>query len=74
MQRQLPRSIIVVQIEKVYFQCTKALVRSKLWDPAAQIKRTELPSVGELVAATMKGADADEYNRIYPERIKQTIY
>jgi PPOX class probable FMN-dependent enzyme len=74
MQRQLPRSIIVVQIEKVYFQCTKALVRSKLWDPAAQVKRTELPSVGELVAATMKGADADEYNRIYPERIKQTIY
>jgi PPOX class probable FMN-dependent enzyme len=74
MQRQLPKSLIVVEIEKVYFQCTKALVRSKLWDPATQIKRSELPSVGELVAATMKGADADEYNRIYPERIKQTIY
>lgn len=74
MQRQVPKSLIVVEIEKVYFQCTKALVRSKLWDPASQIKRTELPSVGELVAATMKGADADEYNRIYPERIKQTIY
>ncbi len=74
MQRQVPKSIIVVEIEKVYFQCTKALVRSKLWDPASQLKRTELPSVGELVAATMKGADADEYNRIYPERIKQTIY
>jgi hypothetical protein len=39
-----------------------------------QIKRTELPSVGELVAATMKGADAAEYDRIYPERVKQTIY
>ena len=74
MQRQVPKSLIVVEIEKVYFQCTKALVRSKLWDPASQIKRSELPSVGELVAATMKGADADEYNRIYPERIKQTIY
>lgn len=74
MQRQVPKSLIVVEIEKVYFQCTKALVRSKLWDPASQIKRTELPSVGELVAATMKGADAAEYDRIYPERIKQTIY
>jgi hypothetical protein len=63
-----------VQIDRVYFQCTKALVRSKLWDPAAQVPRTALPSVGELVAATMKDADADEYNRIYPERIKQTIY
>src|SRR5690606_21103610 len=57
MQRQVPKSLIVVEIEKVYFQCTKALVRSKLWDPASQIKRTELPSVGELVAATMRGAD-----------------
>jgi PPOX class probable FMN-dependent enzyme len=74
MQRQMPKSIIVVQIDRVYFQCTKALVRSKLWDPAAQVPRTALPSVGELVAATMKDADADEYNRIYPERIKQTIY
>jgi PPOX class probable FMN-dependent enzyme len=74
MQRQVPKSLIVVEIDKVYFQCTKALVRSKLWDPASQIKRTELPSVGELVAATMKGADAAEYDRIYPERIKQTIY
>ncbi len=74
MQRQVPKSLIVVEIDKVYFQCTKALVRSKLWDPASQIKRTELPSVGELVAATMKGADAAEYDRIYPERVKQTIY
>lgn len=74
MQRQLPRSVIIVDIEKVYFQCTKALVRSKLWDPASQVPRSALPSVGELVAATMQGADADEYNRMYPERIKQTIY
>lgn len=74
MQRQVPKSIIVVKIDKVYFQCTKALVRSKLWDPASQLPRSALPSVGELVAATMKGADADEYNRIYPDRIKQTIY
>jgi PPOX class probable FMN-dependent enzyme len=74
MQRQLPRSVIIVDIEKVYFQCTKALVRSKLWDAASQVPRSALPSVGELVAATMQGADADEYNRMYPERIKQTIY
>jgi hypothetical protein len=74
MQRQVPKSVIVVEIDRVYFQCTKALVRSKLWDPASQIKRTELPSVGELVAATMEGANAAEYDRIYPERIKQTIY
>jgi uncharacterized protein len=74
MQRQVPKSILVVKIDRVYFQCTKALVRSKLWDPASIQPRSALPSVGELVAATLEGADADEYNRIYPDRIKQTIY
>src|SRR3954451_23399337 len=29
-----PRTVIVVAVENVYFQCSKAIVRSKLWDPA----------------------------------------
>ena len=40
MQRQIPKSLIVVEIDRVYFQCTKALVRSKLWDPASQVPRS----------------------------------
>ena len=29
-----PRAVIIVDVERVYFQCSKAIIRSKLWDPA----------------------------------------
>jgi PPOX class probable FMN-dependent enzyme len=70
-----PRSVIVVTVERVYFQCPKALVRSRLWDPAAQIDRNTLPSTGTILAAITKGAlGGPEHDRTAPERLKATIY
>ena len=70
-----PRSVLVVHVESVYFQCQKALMRSKLWDPDTRIPRSALPSTGTMVAALSKGAiDGETYDREYPERLKQTIY
>jgi hypothetical protein len=75
MEGKLPRSVLVVTAESVYFQCPKALVRSRLWSADAQIARSELPSTGEMLAALSKGAiDGDEYDRAYPQRLMETIY
>jgi len=75
MEGKLPRSVLVVTAERVYFQCPKALVRSRLWSADAQIARSELPSTGEMLAALSKGAiDGEEYDRAYPQRLKETIY
>jgi hypothetical protein len=75
MQGKLPRSVIVVTADRVYFQCSKALVRSRLWDPAAQIDRTELPSTGEMLAALLQEPfDAEAYDRGYPDHMQKTIY
>src|SRR3954447_20591274 len=41
---KVPRAIIVVSVESVYFQCAKALIRSKLWDPSRHVDRKALPS------------------------------
>src|SRR6202167_2308548 len=35
----LPRSVIVVTADRVYFQCPKALVRSELWNPDKRVDR-----------------------------------
>src|ERR1700742_3335823 len=51
----LPRSVIVVRTERVYFQCPKALVRSELWNPARQISRKSLPSTGTILADITAG-------------------
>jgi len=71
----LPRSVIVVTAERVYFQCPKALVRSELWNPEKHISRRSLPSTGTILADISAGTvGGEEYDRAYPERLKQTLY
>lgn len=73
---KLPRSIVRVAAETVYFQCQKALARSRLWDPAAKAKRSEVPSAGQMLQALIKdqGFDAEAYDRNYPDHMAKTIY
>ncbi|MEW2548274.1 MSMEG_1061 family FMN-dependent PPOX-type flavoprotein [Streptomyces sp. NPDC047002] len=49
-----PLLAIVVEVEEAYFHCGRALVRSRLWDPASQALAAELPSAGEMAAAQLK--------------------
>jgi len=71
-------SVISVKVDKAYFQCQKALVRSKLWDSAQHVERSELPSTGVMVKefAAMQDIDfdADSYDQSYPEHMNKTIY
>ena len=43
-----PKLGLLVEIEQVFFQCAKTLIRSKPWDPATRIKRSEIPSFGQI--------------------------
>lgn len=75
MQGKLPKTVLVVTVDRIYFQCPKALVRSRLWSQDAQVSRAELPSTGEIIEALSKGAiDGAEYDKAYPQRLKETIY
>ncbi len=49
MQGKPARSVVRVTAERVYVQCQKALVRSRLWDADSRIARGELPSVGQIL-------------------------
>jgi uncharacterized protein len=70
-----PTTLLEVTAERVYFQCPKALIRSKLWAAEAQVPRSSLPTSGQILAAISKDAfDSDKYDREYPGRIEQTIY
>jgi uncharacterized protein len=72
---KVPRSVIVVTVDRVYFQCAKAIVRSKLWDPASLVERKSLPTSGTILAHISKGAlGGPEHDRTAPERMKATIY
>jgi PPOX class probable FMN-dependent enzyme len=75
MQNKPAKCVIVVTADRVYPQCPKALVRSKLWDPALHVQPADLPSSGEMMQAISQGAiDGPAYDAAYPERLRQTIY
>jgi PPOX class probable FMN-dependent enzyme len=72
---RLPRSVLVIKIETVYFQCSRALLRSRLWDPSSQPPRSSLPSPGAMLSAlTLASIDGAAYDRDLPERVKTTLY
>jgi hypothetical protein len=72
---KVPKCVLVVTVEKAYFQCTKAIIRSKLWDPASIVDRKTLPTPGAILAELTDGKmGGAEHDRLAPERIKQTIY
>ena len=64
-----PRLGILVAIDEAFTQCSKALVRSDLWNPARHIERSELPSSGEIMRAVADPElDAGAYDRERTER------
>ena len=75
MEGKTPRCVLVVTVERCYFQCPKAIVRSKLWDPASKVDRASLPTSGTILAGISGGKiGGPEHDRAYPQRLKETIY
>jgi len=70
-----PRSVLIVKVDTVFYQCAKAIVRSKLWDASRHVERKSLPSAGTILADLTGGKlGGPEHDRTAPERLKATIY
>jgi PPOX class probable FMN-dependent enzyme len=70
-----PRCVLIVHVESIYFHCSKAIMRSKLWDEATKIDRNSLPSTGTILAELSQGkAGGERYDRESPERNKAQLY
>lgn len=69
-----PRSVIVVTIGEVYFQCARALIRSQLWNPERFVDPQSLPTPGALLKAAKGDFDRETYDREWPERAAKTMW
>ncbi len=49
-ERRSPKLVIRVTVEAAYLHCAKAFMRSKLWEPGAQVDRSALPSAGQMIS------------------------
>ena len=70
-----PRSVIVIAVEAVYFQCARAIHRSQLWDPARHVDAKSLPTPGAILASVSANRIGGEaYDSAWPERAKKTMW
>jgi len=70
-----PNCVIVVAVEHVFYQCTKAIVRSQLWDPARHVDRKTLPTAGTILAGLTAGRlGGAEHDKGHAERTLAKLY
>lgn len=70
-----PRSVIVIKTRSVYFQCGRAVVRSKLWEEEAQNLAANLPSPGEILAYLSNNEiGGPDYDSHWNDRAMETLW
>ncbi len=69
-----PRTVTVVTIDEVYFQCARALIRSELWKAENFVDPASLPTPGTLLKAAKADFDRETYDREWPERAAKTMW
>ncbi|MBO3760700.1 pyridoxamine 5'-phosphate oxidase family protein [Ciceribacter sp. L1K22] len=74
MEGRHPRSVVLIEIDEVYFQCARALIRSQLWNPQRYADPKNLPTPGDLLQAAKADFDKETYDRQWPERAAKTMW
>lgn len=63
-----------VHVEETYFHCGKALMRSRLWKPDAQVERGVFPPLGRIIADQTAAIAAEEAERVIEEGYRTRLY
>jgi hypothetical protein len=72
---RLPTCVVEVQVEAAYFQCARAVHRSRLWGPRPPGEPAAVPSAGDILAALTDGRlGGPAYDAELPARQQATLY
>jgi PPOX class probable FMN-dependent enzyme len=70
-----PRTVIVMTVDEIYFQCARAIVRSDLWNPDRRVDPKSLPTPGQILAEMSENrVGGEDYDQAWPERARQTMW
>jgi PPOX class probable FMN-dependent enzyme len=70
-----PRTVVVMIVDEIYFQCARAIVRSDLWNPDKRVDPKSLPTPGQILADMSENrVGGEDYDRAWPERARQTLW
>jgi len=65
---KVPKLAMRIEIEQAYTHCSKAFLRSNLWDPERFVDRSELPTPGELLRSVNPEVEPETYDAEREER------
>ncbi|MBT4487698.1 MAG: pyridoxamine 5'-phosphate oxidase family protein [Rhodospirillaceae bacterium] len=73
---KVPKTGLLVAVEEVMFQCSKALVRSRLWDDDYKVERkTAMPTLGKMIKDQIGLPEPEEEIEGYVQKsIKERMY
>jgi uncharacterized protein len=75
MEGKVPRTVIVMTVDEIYFQCARAIVRSDLWNPDKRVDPRRLPTPGQILASMSENkVGGESYDREWPERAKNSMW
>lgn len=69
-----PRSVVVITIDEVYFQCARAVMRAELWNAENFAAPSSLPTPGLMLKAAKEDFDHETYDREWPGRAVKTMW
>lgn len=69
-----PRSVVVITIDEVYFQCARAVMRADLWNSDRHAVAGDLPTPGTMLKAAKESFDQETYDREWPARAAKTMW
>jgi len=74
-QGTAPRTVIVVAVKEAYIQCSRALVRADLWNPAKYAQPGDVPTMGQIMAAHTCGfVEAQSFDEEARANVPVTLY
>lgn len=75
---RLPRLVVIVNVHEAFLQCSKALIRSKLWSEETKVDRKALPTLGRMIAdvvdAKASAATVEGYDDLIDRNAREELY
>lgn len=69
-----PRSVTIVSIREIYFQCARAVMRADLWNPDGFRSPKSLPTAGDIMQELKHDFDGTDYDKEWPARAQKSMW
>ncbi|MCW3474719.1 pyridoxamine 5'-phosphate oxidase family protein [Limobrevibacterium gyesilva] len=73
-QGKIPATGLLITVQEAFFHCGKALIRSKLWDPASRIERKSFPTLGRIIADQTRLMSSEDAETRIADGYRNNLY